>query len=99
MRDVCSGAQVVEVPLASGCFMLLRRAALQRVGGFSEAYFLYFEDFDLSLRLAGEGRLLFDPAVRIVHHGGYAAGKGLRHVWLFARSGRRFFHDHGWRWI
>ena len=36
---------------------------------------------------------------QIVHHGGYASSKGLRHVRYFIRSGVRFFNDHGWRWI
>lgn len=99
MTDVCSDYRAVEVPLASGCFMLVPTRALQAVAGFNERYFLYFEDFDLSLRLRGEGRLLFDPAMRIVHHGGYAAQKGCRHVSYFVRSGIRFFNDHGWRWI
>lgn len=99
MEDVCAEGEVVEVPLASGCCMLARSAELKEVGGFDENYFLYFEDFDLSLRLAQRGRLLFDPAMRIVHHGGYAASKGLGHVRYFVRSGLRFFHQHGWRWF
>lgn len=97
-RDLC-GDRAVEVPLASGCFMLLRSADLQRLRGFDEDYFLYFEDFDLSLRAAGLGRVLYDPAVSIVHHGGYAARKGLRHIALFFTAGLRFFRCHGWRWI
>ena len=99
MTDLCRQEKPVEVPLASGCFMLVPTRSLQSVGGFDERCFLYFEDFDLSLRLDGQGRLLFDPAVRIVHHGGYAARKGLSHVRYFIRSGIRFFTDHGWRWI
>lgn len=99
LRDICSKDHTSEVPLASGCFMLLRRSAFTHVGGFNEKYFLYFEDFDLSLRLRGSGRLQFLPAMQIVHHGGYAASKGMRHIWLFLRSGFRFFNDHGWKWI
>lgn len=99
MRDACSGDQPAEVELASGCFMLVRTDDLRSVGGFDEGYFLYFEDFDLSLRLAARGRLVFDPAVEILHHGGYAARKGLRHLRYFIRSGVTFFHRHGWRWI
>jgi GT2 family glycosyltransferase len=99
MRDVCGGDRVCDIPLASGCFMLLRTSILQRVGGFSAGYFLYFEDFDLSLKLVAEGRVVFDPAIHIVHHGGYAARKGWRHLKLFVRSGVQFFNDHGWRWI
>ena len=99
MRDLCSGEREVDVLLASGCFMLVRSAALRATGGFDERYFLYFEDYDLSLRLGNHGRLVFCPAMRIVHHGGYASGKGFRHVRYFIRSATRFFHDHGWRWI
>lgn len=99
MRDVCAGDQPQDVPLASGCFMLLRSRDLAAVGGFNEKYFLYFEDFDLSLRLREQGRILFLPAMQIVHHGGYAASKGARHIWLFIKSGLQFFNDHGWKWI
>ena len=99
MRAACSTDELVSVPLASGCFMLLRTAALRRVGGFAERYFLYFEDFDLSLRLASQGRVAFDPRVRIVHYGGYASRKGWHHRALFMRSALRFFREHGWRWI
>lgn len=99
MRDVCSGRLAAEVPLASGCFMLVPTSVLCAEGGFDERYFLYFEDFDLSLRLARHGLLLYEPDMRIVHHGGYAARKGVRHVGYFVRSGIRFFNDHGWRWF
>ena len=99
MRDLCSGQQEADVLLASGCFMLVRTAALQSVGGFNDDYFLYFEDFDLSIRLGAQGRLVFNPAIQIVHHGGYAASKGIQHVKYFIRSGITFFSQHGWRWI
>lgn len=99
MRDICSGDRAADVPLASGCFMLARTADLQGIGGFNDDYFLYFEDFDLSIRLAHRGRLVFNPSVQIIHHGGYAASKGMQHVKYFVRSGITFFRQHGWRWI
>ena len=99
MSDVCGRGEPVEVPLASGCFMFIRGAGFVRAKGFDERFFLYFEDFDLSLRLAGFGRLSFEPSVKIVHHGGYAASKGWRHLKMFVRSGWQFFNRHGWRWI
>tara|TARA_R110002110_G_scaffold415561_2_gene651035 strand:- start:269277 stop:270128 length:852 start_codon:yes stop_codon:yes gene_type:complete len=99
MRDSCVQERESEVLLASGCYMLVRTAALRSVGGFDDDYFLYFEDFDLSLRIGGHGRLVFNPDMHIVHHGGYAARKGFRHVRYFIRSGITFFNQHGWRWI
>ena len=99
MRDLCSDGKEVDILLASGCFMLARSAALQSVGGFKERYFLYFEDFDLSIRLGSQGRLVYNPAIHIVHHGGYAARKGFQHVKYLIRSGITFFKEHGWRLI
>ncbi len=99
MSDVCKGEANLEVPLASGCFMLMRGDQFVEAGGFDEQYFLYFEDFDLSMRLGKFGRLMYVPSVRIVHHGGYAASKGWKHLKMFASSGFRFFCQHGWRWI
>lgn len=99
LRDTCNSNRPAEVEIASGCVMLLRTGALRAVGGFNEDFFLYFEDFDLSLRIASQGSLVFEPAMGVVHHGGYAARKGWSHVKLFMRSGIQFFRLHGWRWI
>jgi GT2 family glycosyltransferase len=97
MRDVIGERYVPNVPLASGCFMLARTALLERVGGFDPRFFMYFEDYDLSLRLGRESQLAYVPRARIVHHGGEAARKGVRHVAWFVGSAWRFFARHGWR--
>lgn len=89
--------RVSEVVLVSGAFMLCRTAALQAVAGFDERYFLHFEDLDLSLRLHTQGRVVSDPRVTLIHHGGHSARKGLRHILMFGRSAFRFFNTHGWR--
>ena len=87
----------VGVPIISGCFMLCKTEALKTVRGFDPGYFLYFEDFDLSLRLGKQGKLACVPAMKIVHHGGHSAAKGWHHIRLFVRSGWRFFNTYGWR--
>jgi hypothetical protein len=89
---------VSPVPMMSGCFMLLRRSAVEATGGFDPRYFLYFEDFDWSVRLNRVTRSAYVPSVRIVHHGGGAARKGWRHVVEFTKSAVRFFNKHGWKW-
>ena len=91
-------AEVHEgVVIASGCCMLARTRALQDVNGFHERYFLYFEDFDLSLKLAKLGRIDFVPSMRIVHYGGSASRKGLSHIAMFCRSAFTFFMRNGWK--
>jgi len=97
MRDAIGDRFVDGVPLASGCFLLVRTALLKALGGFDPRYFMYFEDYDLSLRVASRATVAYEPAVRIVHHGGEAARKGLRHIGWFAASALRFFSRHGWR--
>ena len=97
MRERDPAAVFWAAPIVSGCFMMLRGDAFRRLCGFDPRFFLYFEDFDLSLRAATLGRIASVPSVRIVHHGGYAARKGWKHVVMFARSGVQFFNKLGWR--
>ncbi|MGZ5032679.1 MAG: glycosyltransferase family 2 protein [Usitatibacter sp.] len=97
MRDVIADRFVPGVPLASGCFMLARTQLLKRLGGFDPSFFMYFEDYDLSLRVGREAGVAYVPQARIVHHGGDASRKGARHVGWFIRSAWRFFSRHGWK--
>ena len=97
MRDLVGEAVLTGVPLASGCFMLMRTQLFTRLGGFDPRYFMYFEDYDLSVRAGRETGLAYVPQARVTHHGGEAARKGLRHVGWFIASAWRFFSRHGWR--
>jgi len=97
MRDVIGERFVERVPLASGCFMVVRTALFKRLGGFDPRFFMYFEDYDLSMRVGREAAIAYVPEARIVHHGGEAARKGLRHVAWFVASAWRFFRRHGWK--
>jgi GT2 family glycosyltransferase len=77
--------------------MLARTQLLARLGGFDPRFFMYFEDYDLSLRLGRESQVAYVPSARIVHHGGEASRKGVRHIAWFVGSAWRFFARHGWR--
>lgn len=84
-------------PIVSGCFMLFRGSILQKTGGFDPQYFLYFEDFDLSIRSGRITKIAYTPDVKIVHTGGHAARKGRWHIWQFFRSSLKFYKTHGFR--
>ncbi|MEQ8954961.1 MAG: glycosyltransferase family 2 protein [Gammaproteobacteria bacterium] len=99
MRDLDNEQATKNIPIASGAFMFCRSQSLLAIGGFNPAYFLYFEDFDLSLRISKIGKIVYLPSMKIVHHGGNSAAKGWRHIRMFLRSGIRFFNSHGWRLI
>ena len=99
MVDQLNNHDVLWDPtIVSGCFMLFRTDVLQKLGGFDPRFFLYFEDFDISLRAGKISRIAYVPQVKVVHHGGHASRKGWHHIWMFGRSMVTFFNIHGWRW-
>ncbi|MFZ1180826.1 MAG: glycosyltransferase family 2 protein [Herbaspirillum sp.] len=100
MRDEINESRVVwDPPLVSGCFMLFRTDTLKRLRGFDPRYFLYFEDYDLSLRTSRLARIAYVPAVGVVHYGGGAARKGFAHIRMFIASAFKFYHRFGWKWL
>jgi GT2 family glycosyltransferase len=100
MRDLINERDIVwDPPIVSGCFMLFRTTVLRKLAGFDTRYFLYFEDYDLSLRAHDVARVVYAPAVRVLHHGGGAARKGSAHIRMFAASAYKFFNRFGWKWL
>jgi len=58
----------------SGACILLRRAALEELGGLDERFFLYCEDTDLCRRLRDAGLdIRFEPEAVVIHEGGASA--------------------------
>ena len=102
MRDVIDAdpsRDVIDVAAMSGACMLLRRKAVDQTGGFDPQFFLYFEDYDWTIRLNRVTRTAYVPSFEVVHHGGGAARKGLRHVAHFVKGGWRYYRKHGWKWL
>jgi GT2 family glycosyltransferase len=90
-----------EVDWVSGAAMLLRREAVENVGGFDERYFMYVEDVDLCWRLRHAGyRVYFHPGFRVVHKVGRSSSQqSLRMLWEHHRSMLVFFRRRyrGWK--
>jgi len=99
MRDSCRESVIAGVTIVSGCFMFIRQSVWEQSGGFDQGFFLYFEDFDLSLRIGAFSLLAYVPMVKIVHFGGNTARKGLRHISMFLGSSMRFYRLHGLRFL
>ena len=52
----------------SGCFLMLRREAIEQVGHFDEGYGKYFEDVDMCLRMARAGwQVMYHGAASCYH--------------------------------
>lgn len=100
MHDLINERDIVwDPPIVSGCFMFFRTSVLKKLAGFDPRYFLYFEDYDLSLRTHEVARIAYLPVVRVQHHGGGAARKGSAHIRMFMASAYKFFNRFGWKWL
>ena len=88
--------EVFDVPYLSGCCMLARSDAFQRVGGFDERYFLYLEDADLTRSLAQQGRCVHLPVAGVVHGWGRGNYRNLRLMVVNLISAWRYFAKWGW---
>jgi GT2 family glycosyltransferase len=60
-----------QVEVISGACILTKREVFERVGGFSETYFMYGEDLDLCFKIQQAGfRNYYVPDTSIIHYGG-----------------------------
>ncbi len=82
-----------RVEAISGAFMMVRRSALERVGGLDEGYFLHCEDLDWCMRFREAGfQVLFVPDVTVVHHKGHSSrDRPVRVLWHMHRGMIRFY--------
>jgi hypothetical protein len=85
-----------EPAWVSGSCLVVRRAALEAVGGFDERFFLYEEDADLCRRLREAGwRVVFTPAAEVKHHLGRSMSKAPRRARLeYHRSHLLYYGKH-----
>jgi GT2 family glycosyltransferase len=84
----------------SGACLLVRRADADAVGGLDERFFMYTEDVDFCAAIRARGRrILFTPAVEIVHlRGRSAASAPAPTRAAYRRSQVAFYEKHhpGW---
>jgi GT2 family glycosyltransferase len=72
MRRIRNGRRYANSALwLSGACLAISRQLWERIGGFDDDYFLYWEDIDLSVRAADAGaRLSVDHGVEAIHSAG-----------------------------
>ncbi len=67
--------KIVETQIASGCCLMLKRELLEKIIGYADKYFLYYEDADLSIRTIKKGyKILFVPKSIIWHKNAQSSG-------------------------
>ncbi len=76
----------------AGMFMLFRREVFEKMGGFDERYFLYYEDVDLCARLKLQGyKVVLSPVAKVVHYAQRSSHRDLKYFKLHQASMLRFF--------
>lgn len=89
-------AEPVAVEALIGAVMMIRRAALEEVGGFDQDYFFFLEETDLAVRMRRRGwKVMHEPRAVAVHFQGataraYEASARIE----FYRSRYIFFRKH-----
>jgi hypothetical protein len=85
------------VDWAVGAALLLRRAALEDIGGFDEEFFMYVEDLEWAWRARQRGwEIRFEPSA-VVRHVGNASGEaayGRRRTATYLHNTYRFYGRH-----
>lgn len=89
-------ASVRDVDWVSGACMLVRRAAIEQVGGMDEAFFMFNEDVDWCRRMNQAGwTVAYVPDAVVVHHIGASRRRVAGKVILERHRGMmHYFHKH-----
>ena len=65
-----------EVDVVCGCFMLVRKKAIEEVGMLDEQFFMYGEETDWCYRFKQAGcKVMFTPTAEIIHFAGQSSRK------------------------
>ncbi len=86
--------QEVDQPMASA--LMLKRSALEEVGGFDEGFPMFFNDVDLCLRLKQAGwKIFFLPEAEALHHHGASTAQRRREMIAQSHDSLlRFYRKH-----
>jgi len=63
--------KIYEVDAVSGCCMMFKKSIYDKLNGFDERFFLYFEDTDFCYRMKGnQYKVIYNPNSKIIHYKG-----------------------------
>ncbi|MBQ7525466.1 MAG: glycosyltransferase family 2 protein [Abditibacteriota bacterium] len=88
--------EIADVDWASGCAMMVRKSAMDNMGGFDDRFFMYCEDMDLCRRMDEESWVIrYYPREEVIHRIGASSDKvPLEMIGEHHKSMFRYFVKH-----
>jgi len=87
--------RIKEVAVVPGSALMIRKEVFEKVGGFDEKFFLFFEEPDLCKRVRKAGwRIFFQPQAKVIHFWGRSTPKNDKIKKIFRQSRFYFFKKH-----
>lgn len=88
----CDLNKIHEIDSATGAFYLTSKEILEKIGGFSEDFFMYGEDLDLSFRIKQLGfKVIYYPLFEVMHLK-YSSGLKVKNKALKQQT-KGYFYD------
>ena len=86
-----------EIKFCTGCFFGVRTSFIKELRGFSNRYFLYCEDSDLSKRVLNTGKsIIFYPGASVYHYWHRENTHNIKGFLRFVNSLIKYFNKWGW---
>jgi N-acetylglucosaminyl-diphospho-decaprenol L-rhamnosyltransferase len=95
-HSAAESQEVSEADWVSGACLMIRREALEQVGGLDEDYFMYSEEVDWCWRVKQAGwKVFYLPEAKVLHWGGQSIGRVPLHRRTRVYGGKLlFFRKH-----
>jgi len=101
-ESIWNSSRKTECDWVAGTVMFIKKDLFEKLGGFDEKFFMYFEDMDLCRRVRQLGKkIIFFPEFKIFHGSGESyEDKRLQKKHYYDSMEKYFQKNHGWlSWI
>lgn len=89
------GKDILEVDWVSGCALMIKKDLFQKIKGWDEQYFLYYEDIDLCKKAKEQGyKVVVNLNTELLHLGGKSLDKSRERKKYYYRSQDHYFQKH-----
>ncbi|RCJ25028.1 glycosyltransferase [Nostoc sp. ATCC 43529] len=86
--------QIQEVDIVVGAAFFIRSSLFQKLNGFDENFFMYFEESDLCQRAQYEGyKIIYTPDVSLIHLQGYSIQKAVNAMAIEYRRSQIYYYQ------